>query len=303
VASGLPVIGSRVTQGHVLAELLPPTSAPSDLASIESAQSQAAAELALATKDRERAERLVAAGAAPAKRLDEARAAEAMAEARLKAANTRLGQYDTSSSAEGLSNGARLFALRAPISGTIAEAHAAPGANVEAGEVLFEIVDLDRVYVSAIVPESEFPRVASLSGAELEIPGVAQPVRLQRLISVGHVVDPASRTFPVIYEVDNRSRRVAVNQTVQVRLFTDAAARAAVVPESAIVDDAGRPIVFVQVEGESFVRKPVTLGAREGGFVQVVEGLRPGERVVTRGGNLIRLASMSSQVPAHGHVH
>jgi multidrug efflux pump subunit AcrA (membrane-fusion protein) len=96
---------------------------------------------------------------------------------------------------------------------------------------------------------------------------------------------------------------VAVNQTVQVRLFTDAAARAAVVPESAIVDDAGRPIVFVQVEGESFVRKPVTLGAREGGFVQVVEGLRPGERVVTRGGNLIRLASMSSQVPAHGHVH
>jgi hypothetical protein len=132
---------------------------------------------------------------------------------------------------------------------------------------------------------------------------VAQPVRLQRLISVGHVVDPASRTFPVIYEVDNRSRRVAVNQTVQVRLFTDAAVRATVVPEPAIVDDAGRPIVFVQVEGESFVRKPVTLGAREGGFVQVVEGLRPGERVVTRGGNLIRLASMSSQVPAHGHVH
>jgi RND family efflux transporter MFP subunit len=303
VASSLPVIGSRVTQGQVLAELLPPTSAPSDLASMESSQSQAAAELELARKDRERAERLVAAGAAPAKRLDEARAVEATAEARLRAANARLGQYDTSSTAEGAPTGVRLFALRAPISGTIAEAHAAPGANVEAGEVLFAIVDLETVYISAIVPESEFPRISSLSGAELEIPGVQQPQRMQRLISVGHVMDPASRTFPVIYEVDNRNRRVAVNQNVHVRLFTDAAARAAVVPESAIVDDAGRPIVFVQVEGESFVRNPVTLGVREGGLVQVVEGLQPGERVVTRGGNLIRLASMSSQVPAHGHVH
>lgn len=303
VASNLPVIGSRVAQGQVLAELLPPTSAPSDLASIESARSQAATELDLARKDRERAERLVAVGAAPAKRLDEARAAEATAEARLRAANARLGQYDTSSTAEGSATGARLFALRAPISGTIAQAHAAPGANVEAGEVLFEIVDLDAVYVSAIVPESEFPRIAALSGAELEIPGVQQPQRLQRLISIGRVVDPASRTFPVIYEVDNRSRRVAVNQTVHVRLLTGTAVMAAVVPESAIVDDAGRPIVFVQVEGESFVRKPVTLGVREGGFVQVLEGLQAGERVVTRGANLIRLASMSSQVPAHGHVH
>jgi membrane fusion protein, heavy metal efflux system len=303
VASSLPVIGSRVTQGQVLAELLPPTSAPSDLASIESTQIQATAELTLARRDRERAERLVAVGAAPAKRLDEARTAEATAEARLEAANARLGQYDTSSTAEGLATGARLFALRAPISGTIAQAHAAPGANIEAGEVLFEIVDLDTVYVSAIVPESEFPRISALSGAELEIPGVQQPRRLQRLISVGQVVDPASRTFLVIYEVDNRNRRVAVNQTVHVRLLTGAAASAVVVPESAIVDDAGRPIVFVQAEGESFVRKPVTLGVQEGGFVQVLEGLQSGERVVTRGANLIRLASMSSQVPAHGHVH
>jgi multidrug efflux pump subunit AcrA (membrane-fusion protein) len=69
------------------------------------------------------------------------------------------------------------------------------------------------------------------------------------------------------------------------------------------VDDAGRPIVFVQTEGESFVRRPVTLGAREGGIVQVKHGIRAGERVVTKGAALIRLASMSSQVPAHGHVH
>jgi membrane fusion protein, heavy metal efflux system len=174
---------------------------------------------------------------------------------------------------------------------------------VEAGEVLFQIVNLDSVHVSAIVPESEFPQMGKLSGAELEIPGAEQPVRLARLVSIGRVVDPASRTFPVIYEFDNRGGRVAVNQTVHVRLFTASMEAASVVPDSAIVDDAGRPIVFVQVAGESFARRPVTLGLREGGMVQLVSGVQAGERVVTRGAPLIRLASMSSQVPAHGHVH
>jgi membrane fusion protein, heavy metal efflux system len=47
----------------------------------------------------------------------------------------------------------------------------------------------------------------------------------------------------------------------------------------------------------------VKLGVREGGFVEIVEGASAGERVVTRGAHLIRLAAMSNQAPAHGHVH
>jgi multidrug efflux pump subunit AcrA (membrane-fusion protein) len=107
----------------------------------------------------------------------------------------------------------------------------------------------------------------------------------------------------VIYALDNRDRRVAVNQAVHVRLLTTTTAAAPTVPESAIVDDGGRPVVFIQVSGEAFSRRPVQLGVREGGYVQVLEGVFPGERVVSRGAHLIRLAAMSSQVPAHGHVH
>ena len=86
-------------------------------------------------------------------------------------------------------------------------------------------------------------------------------------------------------------------------LLLDTAAAAPVVPEAAIVDDAGRPIVFVQREGETFERRAVTVGARSGDLVQVTAGLRPGERVVTKGAYLVRLASLSTSVPAHGHVH
>jgi multidrug efflux pump subunit AcrA (membrane-fusion protein) len=69
------------------------------------------------------------------------------------------------------------------------------------------------------------------------------------------------------------------------------------------VDDAGRPIVFVQRGGEAFERRPVTLGARSGNVVQVTGGVMVGERVVTTGAYLVRLASLSTQVPSHGHVH
>ena len=303
VASTLPVIGASVTQGQVLASILPPTSSPSDLASLELTKNEAALALLLARKDRERAERLVNAGAAPAKRLDEARTVEATTEARLKASESRLSQYEASSAAEANPQGAKLFALRAPISGSVVEIHAAPSANVNAGETLFKIMDLDTVYVSAIVPEAELPRMRSLTGAELELPGAGQPIRLGGLISVGRIVDPESRTFPVIYALDNSARRVAINQAVHVRLLTTAAAVAPAVPESAIVDDGGRPVVFIQATGEAFLRRPVQLGIREGGYVQALSGIFPGERVVTRGAHLIRLAAMSNQVPAHGHVH
>ena len=303
VAENLPVLGAQVKQGQTIASILPPTSSPSDLTSLELAKNEAGLTIQLARKDRERAERLVTAGAVPAKRLDEARTVEATAEARLKAAEVRLAQYEASSSADANLSGVKLFALRAPISGVIVLADAAPGANVKAGDTLFKIVDLDTVYVSAIVPEADLPQVRRLSGAEIEVPGTQQPRRLQRLVSVGRVVDTASRTFPVIYEVDNRDRQIAVNQAVSVRLLTETTGVAPVVAESALIDDGGRPVIFIQSAGETFLRRPVKLGIREGGFVQVLEGAWPGERVVTRGAHLIRLSAMSSQVPAHGHVH
>ena len=301
--SAFPIVGAQVVAGQILAAVLPPTASPADLSGIELGIAQAQAELSLAHKDRERAERLVAAGAAAAKRVDEASTIETTTAARLKAAQSRLDQYRTSSAGEGTGTGAKLFAVRAPISGVITESHASAGANVKAGDKLFRIVDADTVYVSAIVPEAELPQMKHLSGAELEIPGTEHPRHLAKLVSMGRVVDASSRTFPVVYEISNRDHAVAVNQAVNVRLLTSAVNSAPAIPESAIIDDAGRPIVFLQRAGESFVRRPVTLGVREGGLVQVLEGVKAGERVVTKGAHLIRLSTMSSQVPAHGHVH
>jgi membrane fusion protein, heavy metal efflux system len=163
-------------------------------------------------------------------------------------------------------------------------------------------VATDAVHIVASVPELEGSRVRQVTGGELLIAGEAEPAQLGKPLSTGRVIDPSSRTLTVTFALRNNLAMVAVGQAVRIRLFISGSTAAPAVPETAIVDDGGQPIVFVQAGGESFARRTVRTGAHEAGYVQV-EGLQAGDRVVARGAYLIRLAAMSSQVPAHGHVH
>jgi RND family efflux transporter MFP subunit len=295
-------LGASVARGQELARLLPPPSAPADLPQLQRARAEAQTALALATRDRERAERLTSAGAAPAKRLEEARSAEEQAKSRLTAAEASLGQYNAAR-AGGATDIEGLFIVRAPVSGVIAQRDAATGANVTAGSVLFRVVDASQVHVVGQIPEAEAARARLARAAELEIAGQPDRVPTGKLVSIGRVLDPQSRTLPITFAFDNQALGLPVGQAVLLHLLMDTTAPRPVVPAAAIVDDAGRPIVFVQREGETFERRAVTLGPRSGDLVQITEGVNTGDRVVTKGAYLVRLASLSTSVPAHGHVH
>ena len=295
-------LGATVSRGQELARLLPPPSRPADLPQLERARAEAQTTLTLAARDRERAERLTSAGAAPVKRLDEARSAEEQAKARLAAADGSLAQYHAAR-AGAATDVEGLFVVRAPVAGVIAHRDAATGANVRSGTVLFRVVDASQVHVVGQVPEASATRARLARAAEVEIVGQPDRVAIGRLVSVGKVLDPQSRTLPITFAFDNRTLGLPVGQTVVLHLLMDATAPRPAVPATAIVDDAGRPIVFVQREGETFERRAVTLGPRSGDLVQVIEGVKPGDRVVMKGAYLVRLASLSTSVPAHGHVH
>jgi RND family efflux transporter MFP subunit len=295
-------LGTSITRGQELARLLPPPSVPGDLPQLQRARAEGQTVLALATRDRERAERLTKAGAAPEKRLDEARSAEEQAQTRLAAAEASLAQYNaartgSTTDAEGS------FVIRAPVSGVIAHRNAATGANIAAGTILFRVVDAAQVHVVGQVPEADAARARAVSAAEIEVPGRQERVAAGRLAGIGKVLDPQSRTLPITFALDNRALGLPVGQSVFLHLLMETTAPRPVVPAAAIVDDAGRPIVFVQREGETFERRAVTLGLRTGDLVQITDGVTPGDRVVTRGAYLVRLASLSTSVPAHGHVH
>jgi cobalt-zinc-cadmium efflux system membrane fusion protein len=302
ISASSAAIGSAISSGDVLAQILPQSGEPADRPSLELAVRNAQTQLELARAERARAERLTKAGAAPARRLSEAVVAEKSAESAVEAAEKRLAQLDLTRTGQGQSESASRFLVRAPASGVIVESRATPGAAVEQGQPLFRVVAVDVVHVVAHLPEADLPNAATIVDAELTTPGQPMPIRLGKPASRSRVLDPTSRTLPLIFSLARPPAMLAVGQRVSIRLFTSGGGEAIAVPVSALVDDAGRPVVFVQREGESFARRPVTLGPRDGSYV-VVDGVQPGDRVVVRGAPLVRLAALSTAVPSHGHVH
>lgn len=295
--------GTPVARGATLVELLVRNERLGEASVLRLELSQAQTALRLAQEDLARIERLSSAGAIPQRRLAEARGAHETAASRVRIAQEQLQHLELSRTGQGTGGPGERVIVRAPIAGVIAEVHATPGATVEAGEVLYRIVSLDRVNVVGNVSEQHLARLETTTAAEIEVPGLPGTVPTTRLVSVGRVVDPQKRTVPITFELAKPPASMALGQSVTLRLITPPRGAEVSVPANAVVDDGGQTIVFVQTGGESFERRPVKVGGpREGGFLQV-EGVEAGERVVTRGAHLVRLAALSPQTPGHGHVH
>jgi multidrug efflux pump subunit AcrA (membrane-fusion protein) len=109
--------------------------------------------------------------------------------------------------------------------------------------------------------------------------------------------------LPLQIEVANRDGRLLVGQTGTAIIYTGETQRMPVVPHEAVLMEAGRPYVFVQIAGESFSRRYVEIASRDAGVAAIRSGLMPNERVVVRGAYEIQLASAAKGLPAEGHVH
>jgi multidrug efflux pump subunit AcrA (membrane-fusion protein) len=107
----------------------------------------------------------------------------------------------------------------------------------------------------------------------------------------------------VVWEVANPANAIPIGATVTVAVPLGAEVQGVTVPLTAVLEEDGIPVVYVQVAGESFTRRVVRLGAKAGDRAVIADGVRPGERVVSGAAYQVRLASLGSSVPAHGHEH
>ena len=105
------------------------------------------------------------------------------------------------------------------------------------------------------------------------------------------VIDEKTRSLPVQFDVDNRAGQLLIGQTVTAVLYAGGVQKMPVVPKDAVLMEAGRPYLFVHTGGESFSRRYVEIGGRDGDLVGIRAGVQPGDRVVTRGAYDVQLAS------------
>ena len=303
----MPQLGKPVEAGQLLAMLRPNFSeAAARLAEADAGFATAKAEVDQAEAAYARTRKLAAAQAKSPRELQEAELAYESAKARYAAA---AGLLATFRQAGGALDAPLMLELRAPISGFLNAVTAGPGEVVAANQAVFSVLNPESVWVEARIPEASVGRLSSAQDATVELPenpGQFMPVTGEghgQLVSLGLEVDASTRTVPLIYEMQNAKGFLRIGQTVNLFVETARVENTLSVPGAAIVEEDGRPIAFVQLSGETFEKRDLELGIRDGNQVQVLSGLTEGERVVTKGAYAVRLASVSSTIPAHGHVH
>jgi cobalt-zinc-cadmium efflux system membrane fusion protein len=297
-----PLVGDGVEAGDVLFGLGTRPEERGDPASLDLAVEQARIEVEAAQREVDRIAPLVEQGVVAKRRLDEANSALASANAQLRSARRRTRSLGQSQRVGGHVDG---LDVPSPITGTVAELLVAPGAWVSEGQPLARIVDRDRLWLDVSVPEAYVGKLGKVSGAwfQLEDDGGVLELPATALVSVGIEIDLRTRTLAVRFHVDNTRRELLAGMTTQVHVIVDSPRSSAAVPAAAVIDDAGTDVVYVQTGGESFERRPVELGIRDGAYVEVRDGVAPGEWVVSRGAYLVKLASSSTAAIGHGHAH
>lgn len=277
VVTGLAVDrGSTVGEGAVLARIAA-EGIRSQAAGAASAVAAADAQLSVARRNLESARTLHGAGAMSDLELRGAEAQFQAAQAQLAAARSQ---------ATGASEQAGRTVVRAPFAGQVSARPVNPGEAVNPGETLVTLVDSRFLDLRGQVPVDVAAQVRAGQPAEFALS--AYPGRTFRgtVARVDPVADPGTRQVGVTLRLPNQDGALIAGMFATGRVMTGGGTRSVVVPVGA-VRTAGEPHVLV-VDGDSVVRRPVTLGARDdaAGVVAVHSGVAAGERVIVSPGTV-----------------
>ncbi|HEU5235693.1 MAG TPA: efflux RND transporter periplasmic adaptor subunit, partial [Pyrinomonadaceae bacterium] len=189
---------------------------------------------------------------------------------------------------------AATFALNSPIDGIVVERNATIGATVGTDANVFKIIDISRVWIDANVFEKDLPRVRNGQPVKVTVTAIPGTTFSGRVILINSVVDPDSRTVRVRTEVSNPDGRLKPDMFANVEIVTDVNSSAVSVPQSAVLEDGGKTIVFV-AEGTGYKERQVQLGIKTGDRVEIIDGLKAGDKVVVKGNYLLLQQSKPDQ--------
>ncbi len=197
-----------------------------------------------------------------------------------------LSDGDVQSFREGKAPLGRLT-LRAPVGGTVIEKHVVQGEHVDTESNLFTIADLGHVWLLADVYERDIPRIAVGQRAEVLVAAHPDHPFIGVMSVVRDTMDAETRTLKVKVDIDNKEGALKPGMFATVRLTLSERKDVLTVPESAIQVQGKQEIVFVETASGVFERREVHTGLRHEGRVELLDGVREGEKVVASGGYLL----------------
>ena len=282
-------LGDRVKAGDVLLVVDSP-----DIAQAYSEYVKEDSDLQYATRSHELAKDLYSNKALPLKDLKQAENELVKARAEFRRAKERLLSLRVQ--AEELNKPldkqqiTSRFEMKSPLTGIVVERMVTPGQSVggDVNQVLFTVADLDMLQVVADVYERDLALVKEGQFAKVKVEAYPDVDFPATVAAVGDVVDPASRTIKLRAWVNNQDHRLKPEMFARLHIQIGDATRILVVPKESVLEADGKQFVFIVEEPNRYVKHEVKVSSFSPDQMRVMDGLTPGQRIVTKGAVLIK---------------
>ena len=292
--------GDRVRAGQDLARFdnLEAGSLAAEYRAAEAGLRKLQIERQAAIRRAERNQRLTELGAAPRKDLEASQAEEQSAAEAIQAQESVLSGMLARLRRFGVKpdGSAPIAAIPAPIGGIVIAVATAPGEVAEAGKELFTIADLSTVWVQAEVYEKDLGQIRTGQMASVRVDTYSDRQFTGKVTYIGDILDPKTRTVKVRCEVPNAQALLKLDMFAMVGLPTVSGRQDLAIAESAIQQLNGKPIVFVRRSEETFEARPVVLGLKARGLVEIVSGVSQGELVATQGAFHLKSVLLENEI-------
>lgn len=283
-------VGDHVKRGSPLLVL---ESAEVGEARADFVADQAKAEVALRAAKRARG--LLESRVTSERAVEEAEGDLRQTQADLEAARTRLLSYGADPSHPHQEQPGQVV-LTSPIGGTVVERAVHVGQWVEPGDSVLGIIDLTELWLAGSVYEGDFQYVQEGQQVVVEIRALPGEPFQGEVAYLADRLDPRNRTAALRVVMPNPDHRLKPGMFATARLAAAATEPRQVVaiPASALQDVEGRALVFVPDGETSLAVRRVQVGASEGEWAEIIDGLTPGERLVTRGSLVLKAQLLRS---------
>ncbi len=175
-----------------------------------------------------------------------------------------------------------VITLFAPIDGKIVENNAILGAMIDQSTEILTIMDPTLLWIDAEIYEKDIAKIKIGQEVEVSVPAYPGETFEGKISFISDVLHEETRTITVRTEVENKGYKLKPGMFADIKIFLNHQSKALVLPEEALLDDKEDKIVFIKRDGK-YYPQVVVVGAREGGFVEILSGLQEGDTVVTKG--------------------
>ena len=196
--------------------------------------------------------------------------------------------------------------VNTPLGGYIKSINVKDGEYVTAGQAIATVSQNRRLVLRADVSEKHYAALRNITTANFKTPYDNQVHELKelsgRLLSAGKSATDNTFFIPVTFEFDNRGD-IIPGSFVEVYLISTPMENVISLPLTALTNEMGYFYVYRQLDEEGYQKQEVQVGASNGKEIQILNGVHPGDRIVTKGAYQVKMASASAAIPGHTHEH